>query len=425
MRPLVTTTLGALCAAGLALSLPPLQPSAPAAAAGRSLAAPAPTDDASGSTQSVPLADLEKASSRASEPSPVPGTRMLPVREVRPFSLLGVVWDDPEVELRGQIQVRTRTTGSRTWSGWQDVQTHNDDLPDPESAERRNSRVRGSTAPLWVGASDAVQLRFAPENGDRAPAPFPGGLQLELVDPGAAPAVAQGTATELSPLGRAEAQAEDRTQASEDGRGTSGKAYGGPRPRIVTRAGWGADETLREPDFTYTGAVQAAFVHHTATGNNYTCAQSPSAVRAIYRYHVKSSGWRDIGYNFLIDKCGVIYEGRAGGAGRAVMGAHTLGFNEHTTGIAVLGSFTETDPSKASVEAVSALTAWKLGLSGVDPRGTARLTSAGGNRFEKGEVARLHVISGHRDGFRSACPGDRLYDRLAATRTAAARLQGR
>ncbi|MEU9113129.1 N-acetylmuramoyl-L-alanine amidase [Streptomyces sp. NPDC048483] len=450
MRPsLLTAALGALTAAALAL---PLQ--SPAGAA------PTPADAAPGSTQSVPLEDLVAPAPRAGEPepepAPVPGTRVMPVKEVRPFSLLGVVWDDPNVQLRGQIQVRTRATGSHTWSGWQDVQSHNDDLPDPDSAERRNSGVRGSTAPLWVGASDAVQLRIAPEAGDRvpesggrdpesgerAPAPVPGGLQLELVDPGAAPPAERGAAAELPPLGRAEAQAEAQKEAqgqdqgeapkeaqgdppAPDGQAAPPKAYIGPRPRIVTRAGWGADEKLREPTAGYTGAVQAAFVHHTATGNGYTCAEAPSAIRAIYRFHVKSSGWRDIGYNFLIDKCGVIYEGRSGGVAKAVLGAHTLGFNDDTTGIAVLGTFTEEEPAKASVEAVSALTAWKLGLAGVDPRGTVRLTSAGSNLFKKGETAQLHVISGHRDGFQSACPGDRLYDKLAATRTAAAKLQGR
>ncbi|KIZ19082.1 peptidoglycan recognition protein family protein [Streptomyces natalensis] len=412
---LLTASLGALTVAALALpSQPPVG------------AAPAPADDAAGSTQSVPLDDLATPAPRASEPEPetVPGTRVMPVREVRRFSLLGVVWDDPNVQLGGRVQVRTRATASHDWSGWQDVRTDNDDLPDPASAERRKSGVRGSTAPLWTGASDAVQLRIVPDGSNRAPAPFPGGLRLELVDPGSArPA---GPAAELRPLGRAQAQAEAQAEAQAAGARTNPvKTYIGPRPRIVTRAGWGADETLREPTPGFTGPVKAAFVHHTATGNDYSCADAPAAIRAIYRFHVKSSGWKDIGYNFLIDKCGVIYEGRAGGVSKSVMGAHTLGFNDDTTGIALLGTFTDTDPSKGSLEALSALTAWKLGLSGADPRGTVGLTSAGSNLFKKGEVAQLHVISGHRDGFRSACPGDRLYDKLDTARTDAARLQGR
>lgn len=98
------------------------------------------------------------------------------------------------------------------------------------------------------------------------------------------------------------------------------KPYIGPRPTIIIRKGWGADEKLREKSFAYTKSVKAAFIHHSATGNKYTCSQAPSVLRGIYRYHVKSSGWRDIGYNFAVDKCGNIYEGRAGGVTKAVQG---------------------------------------------------------------------------------------------------------
>jgi uncharacterized protein with LGFP repeats len=203
------------------------------------------------------------------------------------------------------------------------------------------------------------------------------------------------------------------------------KPYIGPRPRIVTRRGWGADEKLREKKFGYTKTVKAAFLHHTASGNNYTCAQAPSVLRSIYRYHVKSSGWRDLGYNFAIDKCGNIYEGRAGGVAKPVLGAHTLGFNTNTTGIAVIGSYSTVNPPKAAVSAVSRLAAWKLGLHGRNPNGTTVLKSGGGNLYKKGANVRLRVISGHRDGFATACPGARLYKKLGTTRSTSARLQGR
>lgn len=171
--------------------------------------------------------------------------------------------------------------------------------------------------------------------------------------------------------------------------------------------------------------MRAAFVHHSGSGNNYTCAQAPSLIRAMYRFHVKSNHWRDIGYNFLVDKCGTVYEGRAGGVAKAVMGAHTLGFNTDSTGIAVLGAFTGSEPPKPAVDAVSRLAAWKLGLYKVDPRATIQMLSSGGNRFAKGAKVQLHTIAGHRDGFTTACPGNRLYNKLAATRLAAAQLQGR
>ncbi|MER0245913.1 peptidoglycan recognition protein, partial [Streptomyces sp. HSW2009] len=215
------------------------------------------------------------------------------------------------------------------------------------------------------------------------------------------------------------------TDEQADEQRTWQRRYTAPRPRIVLRKGWSADERLRERRLGYTKTVQAAFVHHSATGNNYRCSQAPSVIRSIYRYHVKSSGWRDLGYNFLVDKCGNVYEGRAGGPAKPVLGAHTLGFNSNSTGIAVLGTFSRTAPPGAAVRAVAKLTAWKLGLHGRDPGGSAYLVSDGSNKYRKGVTVRLKVISGHRDGFTTDCPGTRLYQRLAAARSTAARLQGR
>ncbi len=171
--------------------------------------------------------------------------------------------------------------------------------------------------------------------------------------------------------------------------------------------------------------MKAAFVHHTASGNGYSCAQAPSAIRGIYRYHVVSMGWRDIGYNFVVDKCGNIYEGRAGGVAKPVLGAHTLGFNTHSMGIALLGSHASAKPSAAAVKAVARLTAWKLGLFGANPRGRTYLKSGGGNLYAKGRNVRLNVISGHRDGFATECPGWQMYRKLGSARTKAAELQGR
>ncbi|MGV9254926.1 peptidoglycan recognition protein family protein, partial [Streptomyces sp. NPDC003697] len=203
------------------------------------------------------------------------------------------------------------------------------------------------------------------------------------------------------------------------------KPYIGPRPGIVTRRGWGADEKLRKGGFVYTKKVKAAFVHHTASGNNYTCSQAPSVIRGIYRYHVRSMGWRDIGYNFLVDKCGHIYEGRAGGVAKAVLGAHTMGFNSNSMGIAVVGTYSKSKPASAAVRAVAQLTAWKLGLYGMDPKSKTYLKSGGGNLYAKGKNVRLNVISGHRDGFATDCPGRQLYAKLGTVRSTAARYQGR
>ncbi|MFD4760743.1 peptidoglycan recognition protein [Streptomyces sp. NPDC058439] len=464
MRAFIASSIGVTCAAVLVL------PSAvPAGAAADTSTTPAESVEPSGvpgSTQSLPMSSLPDAPGRgADEPTRTTeaAEQGLPEREVRPFSLAGVVWNDVDTELHGTVQVRTRALGTTRWSDWQDLETHNaEHAADPGTAERESGTVRGSTAPLWVGESDGVAVRVRPEASDpqdrTSPAvPLPTGLRLELVDPGKDPqqlpaagaeadtgnagdsgdtADAWGTADipdadgrtaphEPSVLPALSKQETETLSEAEAGLAPGSQPYIGPRPHIITRKGWGADEKLRERAFVYTKSVKAAFIHHSATGNSYTCSQAPAVLRGIYRYHVKSSGWRDIGYNFAVDKCGNIYEGRAGGVTKPVLGAHTLGFNTDSMGIAVLGTFTSSDPPAAAVNAVAKLTAWKLGLFGADPRGKVTLVSAGGNKFKKGTKAELNVISGHRDGFATECPGTRLYKKLGSARTTSAQLQGR
>ncbi|MFJ9247906.1 peptidoglycan recognition protein [Streptomyces sp. NPDC101776] len=459
MRGFLASSIGVTCAAALALPLtlpaaagtasaPPAQPTSGARSAPTTAEPALPS-----STESLPLAP--RTSDRTLGAAPEQG---LTRDDVHRFSLVGVTWSDPDTELRGRVQVRTRATDTGEWSGWQDIDTHNEDHgADPGTAERDSGRVHGSTAPLWVGDSDGVDVRVkadtaaarAVENTTRTAetttraventtrtvenrsSPLPAGLHLELVDPGAEapPAGARPTANRASgtPLAATELPALSKQATERELVALRGKAqpYIGPRPRIVTRHGWGADEKLREKGFVYTKKVKAAFVHHTATGNNYRCSQAPSVIRGIYRYHVESSGWRDIGYNFLVDKCGTIYEGRAGGVTKAVMGAHTLGFNTDSMGIAVLGTFGSAKPSSAAVNAIARLTAWKLGLYGVNPRGKTYLKSGGGNLYRKGKNVRLNVISGHRDGFATECPGRQLYGKLGSARSTSARFQGR
>ncbi|WP_406508344.1 peptidoglycan recognition protein [Streptomyces sp. NBC_00212] len=419
MRSFHASSIGVAAVAALAF---PLAATTPVAAS--SSAPPSAAAELAGSTQSLPLDPLPGAD-RAADGASQEG---LAQREVRPFSLVGVVWDNADDELHGSAQVRTRGRAAGTWSDWQDLDTHNHDhAADPGTPEAARP-LHGSTAPLWVGDSDAVEARVRPEGADGEP--LPKGLRLDLVDPGAAPAeedTGEGTRELRAPDALpALDEAATRAEAAEAA-GTTAHArpYVGKRPRIITRKGWGADEGMRESGFLYTKSVKVAFVHHTGSGNGYSCAQAPSVLRSIYRYHVKSNGWRDIGYNFAVDKCGKIYEGRAGGVAKAVMGAHTLGFNTNSVGIALLGTYNDTNPPAAALKAIEQLSAWKLGLYGVNPKGKSTLVSAGGNRYKKGRSVKFNAIAGHRDGFATDCPGTRLYGRLGTVRAAAARYQGR
>ncbi|MGW1961435.1 N-acetylmuramoyl-L-alanine amidase [Streptomyces sp. NPDC001935] len=197
-----------------------------------------------------------------------------------------------------------------------------------------------------------------------------------------------------------------------------------PRPPITSRAGWGADESIspEDPGYLPGGRIKAVVLHHTATSNDYTCAEAPAVIRAVYAYDVQQLTWKDIGYNFLVDKCGTIYEGRKGGVDRPVMGAHAYGFNSETTGIAIIGDYSDVAPSREAMTSVARLAAWKLGQYGVDPTGTATLTAgaSGPNYFRQtwtaGTRMAFPVIHGHRDGYNTVCPGDAYYALLPTVR---------
>jgi flagellar hook assembly protein FlgD len=143
-------------------------------------------------------------------------------------------------------------------------------------------------------------------------------------------------------------------------------------------------------------------------------------VRAIYAYHTKSLHWSDIGYNFLIDRFGTIYEGRYGGVSRGVIGAQAGGFNTGSTGIAVLGTFIDQAPPTETINALERLLAWKLGVSGLDPAGSATLTCGLTDKYVLGTNVTFPVIAGHRQANYTECPGDAFYALLPAIRSAVA-----
>src|SRR6185312_15588347 len=147
-------------------------------------------------------------------------------------------------------------------------------------------------------------------------------------------------------------------------------------PAIVPRLGWNANERIRRAKPRYATALRFALVHHTAGSNSYSRTQSAAIVRAIEIYHVLGNGWNDIGYNFLVDKYGRIYEGRYGGIDRNVVGAHAQGFNTGSVGVALMGTYTSRAPTAAR-RSLEALLAWRLDLAHVDPRGTLTYISGG------------------------------------------------
>lgn len=223
---------------------------------------------------------------------------------------------------------------------------------------------------------------------------------------------------------------DDPVRDSNTGHDTApGKSHATPAaprpPDIVSRSAWHADEHLVRERPASTHGVRAVFIHHTNHPNGYACSAVPRMLRALEADHVHR-GWDDLGYNFVVDRCGTIYEGRAGDLSGTVEGAHTKGFNEHSLGIAALGTF---DAGKkvprAMLHSIEALAAWKL-RRGIDPHGRTRMVSSSDeSRFHKGTRVEFNVISGHRDAYATTCPGKALYDKLPEIRDEVNRIRAR
>ena len=308
--------------------------------------------------------------------------------QLRPgeFTAAGVSWSTENAPADIVVQVRIREKGA--WSDWQSLSAQ--DGPDPDSADAKNAAGRMATQPISSASADSIQVRV-----DSASSATPRDLQLVTVNPGTSPAYA------------------NLTQVPS---GTAGAST--TKPNIITRAQWGADESIRSCAPTYSRTIRVGFVHHTVGSNNYSPAESAGMVRGIYAYHVNGNGWCDIGYNLLVDRYGQIFEGRFGGTDRPVLGAQAGGFNTDTLGVAAMGTFTSEAPPAGMLGAISQVLGWKLGLHGRNPQGSTVLTSRGGDstNFPAGTLVAVDVVSGHKDVGQTACPGDRLYARIPEIR---------
>lgn len=341
--------------------------------------------------------------------------------EVEGYVTVGVTWDGETRPEEGQIHVDLRSRVGDAWGPWEEVPYEADGGPDPGSAEAR--AARGGTNPLAVGDVDEVQVRVVGDGVE-----LPDGLRMAVVDPGETEAVAteepEIDTARLSSAGTEPTEATEptvpaeATEPTEPTEATDAELVGTPadvtpRPRIFSRAQWGADERLRDKSSLRYYEVHAGFVHHTVNANNYTKEQVPSILRGIYAYHTQSLGWSDVGYNFLVDRFGRIWEGRAGGVDRPVVGAHTLGYNEYSFAMSAIGNFETAAPSDAMLRAYGQLFAWKLSLHGVSASSPRQWV---GSRW-------LPAVGGHRDVGQTACPGRYLYAKIPTIRSYAAAAQ--
>lgn len=380
------------------------------------------------------------------------------VKQIDSDKLFSMVALTSDTGASADSKIRTQAEDG-TWSPWfspEKVDTAANDAVDAANT---------ATEPIYVGVSKAVQILTPIVDPTPGPVALPqlagelggllqgaaaevGGAMQQLTDtakalgyiPAAAshPLQAPGDATVPDPAAAEAGQAPAAAPVGADqvtavlidpGKTNADNNFdatalpiGGNGPKVITRAQWGADESMRCATPDYDDSLGGAVVHHTAGKNDYTKAESAGIVRAIYAYHAKTLGWCDIGYNVLVDRFGQIFEGRAGGLDRPVQGAHAGGFNENTMGISMMGDFETVAPPQATINAVGQFLGWRLAKAGLDPLGRTTMYSEGSNYtpYPKGKAVDLPIIFAHRDVGSTTCPGDSAYAKMNEIRQIAA-----
>lgn len=307
------------------------------------------------------------------------------------FQTAAVTWPSEIDPGMPELKLRARALDG-TWGPW----THVEKGTDGQDVETGDLV---STSTVYVGQSDTVQLATVD-----AAAVVPEGVQVTTVS------------SELA----------GSTAAESAGAVAAARTAGAVGPTIITREQWGAAPATCS--WGSAPALKGGVVHHTVNANDYTSpAQAMQLIRNDQAFHQadppSGNGWCDIGYNFLVDKWGNIYEGAAGSLERALIGAHTGGFNTGTVGVAMVGTYTSVTPSAAQLDGVAKIIGYRLAQYGVDPAGKATFTAASktaGGRFEAGQSVVLPKVFGHRDTHQTECPGTLAYAKLSHVQDLAA-----
>ncbi|BCK52338.1 hypothetical protein NWFMUON74_01100 [Nocardia wallacei] len=312
-----------------------------------------------------------------------------------PFSMVALTAENLG-GTRAMVRAKTPDGSWGPWFSTEQVDTRADDHAPPG---------RTGTEPIYVGKTNAVQVLTTRKTA----APIPGGARSD--DP--AQLAASALSAVLIDPGRGVADDNLTSVAAP-------LASGGPK--VISRAQWGADESIRCEEPTYDDGLGGITVHHTAGRNDYSKAESAGIVRAIYAYHAKTLGWCDIGYHALVDKYGQIFEGHSGGLDRPVQGAHAGGFNENTSGVALMGDFETEPPTDAAIQAAGQFIGWRAKVAGLNPLSRTTMYSEGTEftPYAQGEAVQLPTVFAHRDVGNTTCPGDAAYALMDRIREIAA-----
>jgi hypothetical protein len=310
------------------------------------------------------------------------------VVETPDVQTIGVTWP---ADVDGEAiapQVRVMTDGE--WSDWHEI-GEDAEQPDAGTADAANATARGGTEAVWIGDAEAVQLSFATTAAQAED------INLVLVGSEEVP-----LQTGDGLVGEVEVDATSASLA------TGTLAAAAPTIAVISRAAWGARDQVCTPDVA--GQLVGAVVHHTAGSNSYsTQAQAMQQIRNDQRYHIEGRKWCDLGYNFVVDKWGNIYEGRANSLTQPVIGVHAGGFNTGTVGVSMLGTY-DAAPSAQTQRAVGQIIGYRLGAYGVNPQGTMTYwTGEGENSKFRNQNVTLPRVFGHRDVAYTACPGNGGY----------------
>jgi hypothetical protein len=192
-----------------------------------------------------------------------------------------------------------------------------------------------------------------------------------------------------------------------------------PFPSYIPRSQWcGSYTACHNPTYTvsYINPTHVV-IHHGASPDTYT--DGAAVVRSYWNYHVNTLGWNDIGYNYLSDKYGNLYQGRHNpnylnpNNYRDVLGAHAGASNSYSIGYNYLGNADVTTPTTAQLDLCERFLAWWFYRYGFDPLSSATIV------LQSGGSASKPRICGHRDvnvgG--TSCPGNTLYGLLPSIRT--------
>ena len=362
--------------------------------------------------------------------------------EVDRFFVAGFTWTGG-ADLPDGVRIYLRVRENGTWSPWY--------LNEAADAGR-DDRATSGTGEFVTGGADAIQASVVGSS-------LPAGLKLALVpsrpqgeevlDAGdltttqAAPTPViedasamenQGTQVDpaamtlsASPAWATQPAAVSAAPAAAPALAPVATTANGLPVAVTTRAEWGANASYMswDPEYARAGHV---VVHHTAGTNSYSAGQSASIVRGIYYYHAVTLDWGDIGYNFLVDKFGTVFEGRSGSvaapAGKMSIGAHARGVNTGTMGISMMGDYSTVSPSDAQLSSVGKMAGWFLKRAGIsDVTGWAGLHVWTTERYQAGSTISMPRILGHRDVGYTTCPGNVGYSKLDTIR-AIAKAQG-